>query len=288
MGGSENGNRESGGVSSVYGKLGVPSASNMPGARDSAVGWTDASGNLWLFGGTVNGGDATTLSFNDLWEYTPSTGYWTWMGGSSTPLAAGVYGTEGVANAANMPGARNNSVSWKDASGNFWLFGGAGTDSNGVSSYLNDLWEYNLGTKEWTWMSGSNIADQPGTYGTQGTPAETNTPGASENAVGWTDASGNLWLFGGDGYAAPGSEGYLNDLWEYKPSTGEWTWVDGSNLTNQPGVLVTTSPTGNIPGATYWATGWADATGNLWLFGGQGITSTDPSAVFNDLWEYKP
>jgi len=35
--------------------------------------------------------------------------------------------------------------------------------------------------------------------------------------VSWSDASGNLWLFGGEGFDSTGTEGTLNDLWEYQP-----------------------------------------------------------------------
>jgi hypothetical protein len=54
----------------VYGTLGVPSSSNVPGARFTAVSWTDGSGNLWLFGGG-NSSTQGTVDFNDLWRYQP-------------------------------------------------------------------------------------------------------------------------------------------------------------------------------------------------------------------------
>jgi hypothetical protein len=38
-------------VPGVYGTMGVPASSNMPGSRSSAVSWTDANYNLWMFGG---------------------------------------------------------------------------------------------------------------------------------------------------------------------------------------------------------------------------------------------
>ena len=57
-------------------------------------------------------------------------------------------------------------MNWTDAAGNFWLFGGNGYDSAGTSGYLNDLWKYSAG--QWTWMGGSNVVNQQGTYGTQG------------------------------------------------------------------------------------------------------------------------
>jgi hypothetical protein len=67
------------------------------------------------------------------------------MGGSSTVGAggatAGVYGTLGSAAAGNLPGSRTEGVAWTDINGNFWLFGGSGSDAQGVIGYLNDLWE---------------------------------------------------------------------------------------------------------------------------------------------------
>jgi hypothetical protein len=53
-----------------------------------------------------------------------------------------VYGTLGVAAAANAPGARIGSVSWIDSAGKGWLFGGSGYDSGGAVGTLNDLWVY--------------------------------------------------------------------------------------------------------------------------------------------------
>jgi hypothetical protein len=197
-----------------------------------------------------------------------------------------VYGTKGTAAAVNKPGARNNAVSWKDASGNFWLFGGQGYTATG-SGYLNDLWKYNTSTGEWTWISGDNTINPAGTYGTKGTAGASNKPGARKEAESWTDALGNLWLFGGDGYTASGS-GELNDLWKYSTSTGQWTWVSGDNTTSQVGVYGTKGTAGasNKPGARKEAESWTDALGNLWLFGGIGYT---PSGLgyLNDLWKYQ-
>jgi N-acetylneuraminic acid mutarotase len=44
--------------------------------------------------------------------------------------------------------------------------------------------------------------------------------GARNAVSSWTDSSGNLWLFGGFGYDSAGNLNYLNDLWQYDPSTG--------------------------------------------------------------------
>jgi hypothetical protein len=258
----------------TYGTKGTAAAGNVPGARSSAVSWTDTSGNFWLFGGSGYDSTGSGIGYlNDLWKY--AGGQWTWMGGSSVANQSGTYGTKGIPAAGNVPGCRFSSASWRDAAGNFWLFGGYGYNSGAV--LLNDLWEYIPSTGEWTWMGGSSLANQSGTYGTKGTPAASNVPGARYVAVTWTDTSGNLWLFGGDNSLT--TSGALNDLWEYSTSTGEWTWMSGSSLANQPGTYGTRGipAAGNVPGARYLSVSWTDTFGNFWLFGGY---------YLNDLWRY--
>ncbi len=85
---------------------------------------------------------------------------WTWVSGSSSVNQLGVYGTQGTASPSNVPGARDFSVSWIDAAGDFWLFGGRGLDGAGSIGVLNDLWRFD-GTN-WAWISGSSTACQSG------------------------------------------------------------------------------------------------------------------------------
>src|ERR1700758_4463773 len=75
---------------------------------------------------------------------------WTWMGGNSAFAGTfngetgspGVYGIQGKGAGTNIPGGRLGAVSWTDAHGNFWLFGGAGFDSASNFGFLNDLWKF--------------------------------------------------------------------------------------------------------------------------------------------------
>ncbi len=251
---------------------------NIPGGRASAQLWMDKSQNVWLFGGV----DYQFNRLNDLWMY--SNGEWTWMGGADFVNQTGIYGTLGMPSANNIPGARSNGATWIDASGNLWIFGGGGFDSAGTFGNLNDLWKYSNG--EWTWMGGSNVVNQKGIYGSMGTPAATNIPGGRATSVTWTDTSGNVWLFGGNGYDSAGTQGELNDLWKY--SNGEWTWMGGSNVANQKGIYGTlgTAAASNIPGARDSAVTWTDPSGNVWLFGGFGDDSAGTLGELNDLWKY--
>jgi len=284
MGGSTTAN-----ASGSYGTLGVPSASNFPGGRLDAVSWTDSSGNFWLFGGDGIDSNGNFDSLNDLWEFDPTTKQWTWMSGSDTANATAVYGTIGVAAAGNVPGPRIQAVSWTDASGNLWLFGGC-EELYGPNdyNYLNDLWEFNPTTKEWTWVGGSDTPNASGSYGTLGVAAAGNVPGARTSAVSWTDGSGNFSLFGGV-LLTPSSASEWNDLWEFNPATKEWTWMSGSNTANATAAygMLGVAATGNVPGARCSPTSWIDSSGNLWLFGGFGYDSTEPTNL-NDLWEFNP
>ena len=294
MGGSTIGPGPSLHLPAVYGTLGVPAPGNWPGSLKGSATWTDVTGHLWLFSG-FNGG-------NDLWEFDPSINEWTWMGGAGKAhtSGAGVYGKLGIAAPGNYPGGRISATTWTDHNGNFWLFGGYGDDSTeyGVGD-LNDLWEFNPSTREWTWMAGSDVLPEAvglsGVYGTLGHPAPGNTPGGREGSVGWTDSSGNLWLFGGYGYVYPGWVACpLNDLWMFNPSSREWAWMGGSREYGliQPGVYgkLGIPDAANVPGGRNSASSWTDREGNFWLFGGMssGAVGDPHFGPINDLWRFNP
>ena len=67
----------------------------------------------------------------------------------------------------------------------------------------------------------------PAVYGTQGVPSSLIFPGGRNGASSWTDNTGDLWLYGGQGYTANSGPLTLNDLWKFSPSVGTWEWVDG-------------------------------------------------------------
>jgi hypothetical protein len=278
------------GAAGVYGTQGTAAAGNVPGAREDSAAWVDANGNFWLFGGFgYDSASGTWGDLNDLWKYDPVANEWTWIGGSDTKNAPGVYGTQGTAAAGNIPGARENSAACVDANGNLWLFGGIGYSSTG-QQLLNDLWEYDPVANEWTWVSGSDTYENSGVYGTQGTAAAGNIPGARELSSAWVDASGNFWLFGGEGYDSASANYLLNDLWEYDPEENQWTWMGGSDMVGADGVYGTqgTAAAGNVPGARGYSAACIDANGNFWLFGGDGFGSVGGEGDLNDLWVLNP
>jgi gliding motility-associated-like protein len=268
------------GPPAVYGTQGIAAIANTPGGREeTSCTWTDLSGNLWLFGGTPSGVGA---SLNDLWKYDPLTNMWTWMKGANFPNQSGIYGTLGIANAANTPGGRWCYTSWTDLQGNLWLFGGIDAFSPVFMGFFNDLWKYDPLTNMWTWMSGNNTVNQPGIYGTKCVPSAANIPGGrGETRSCWKDDCDNLWLLGGRDL----NFSMYNDLWRYEIATGQWTWVSGDNTPNQSGVYgtITIPSPANKPGCRMGAVSWTNASG-LWLFGGNELFGGE----YNDLWLYRP
>ncbi len=270
----------------VYGTPGIPAAANTPGARQDSVSWTDPSGALWLFGGLGYDGDQTGSLLNDLWKFDPVSGNWAWMKGSWGFYKPGTYGTLGTPETANTPGARQNSVSWTDPSGALWLFGGYGCDGTGDLSCLNDLWKYDPVSGNWTWMKGSWLRSQSGTYGILRTPEAANTPSPRFGPVSWTDPSGAFWLFGGYGYDGTRNYGNLSDLWKFDPVSGNWAWMSGPQTWNQSGTYdpTGTPEAGNTPGGRNGFVSWTDSSGGMWLFGGMFFSEPINFNLRNDLW----
>ena len=295
----------------VYGTKGTPSASNLPGGRWAAANATDAAdANLWIFGGQGIDSAGSTGLLSDLWEYNIASRQWTWVAGPNVINTNGVYGTKGSATG-GAPGARQAATMWVDASGNVWLFGGFGLDSAGTGipvggtpqgAILNDLWEFTGG--QWIWISGGNLANQTGTYGSQAidntsTGAAANVPGSRWGAAGWTDSNNNLWFYGGWGYGSVTTDptGFLNDIWEYQHSSGQWLWWKGTTNVNQSGLYEFNNLAHGLPYVKYVAGGrrgaalWKqDREGYIWIFGGEGLDASqgDPPGYLNDVWTYLP
>jgi hypothetical protein len=167
----------------------------------------------------TGGGTGTTLTTDvtDVTVVCSDYGQWTWEGGLSTANNSGLYGTQNAAAASNAPGARYDSSSWTDSSGNLWLFGGSGINGVGSAGFLNDVWEFTPSSGQWTWVGGGQGVGTYGVYGTEGTASPSNAPGGRQGPDSWIDSSGNLWMFGGGGWAQSGSETLLNDLWYFTP-----------------------------------------------------------------------
>jgi hypothetical protein len=214
---------------------------------------------LWFYGGL----NASYKS--DLWRFNPSTNQWACF--------------QDTAPATANPWYRKGAVSWTDQNGKLWLFGGYGyLTSNQNYGYLNDLWRYDPLTLQWTRIGGSSTVNALAQYGTQGVTSSSNWPGSRHLSVSLIDITGNLWLWGGQGFGTYRT-GSLNDLWKYDPGTNQWTWVKGASDNNQgtvydkQGLTVWT----NSLGGRYANVGWVDNANGFWFYGDQNLS--------NGLWK---
>jgi len=283
-------------ITGNYGSKGVESINNNPGGRHRGVAWV-AQGKLYLFGGY---GYAKTQSssgsyLNDLWSYNPATNKWTWIKGSDEAGQAGTYGIKGTAAAANTPGARQDAAVCM-LLGKAYLTGGTGKDKSVfTSSTLNDLWSFNPISNNWTWLNGTDAAEEgtPTTYGTLGVEAETNTPGNRQYHIMWAH-NNKIYLMGGESMSfinGVKKTTSLSDVWEYNPFSNNWTWIKGPNTDQDNGsfgIQGIPSPT-NTPNARRNHFSWY-FNNKLYFMGGIGYANNFEGeydyGFFNDLWEY--
>jgi Galactose oxidase, central domain len=256
-----------------------PVDTDTPGGTSYSSTWTDLQGNLWLltgYGFTSSTPQPSVLPgfFNELWEFTGTANY---EGG------CGNFWTRVTPTGTSIPSERWGAITWTDpGTGNLWLFGG----QDASLAFLNDLWEFNIAAKTWTYLAGG--ANLHGVYGTQGTPAAGNLPGGRWGASARRDpATGLIWLFGGFGCdstipSSGCSNLLLNDLWSFDGTN--WTWFSGSNIGDSAGTYGAqgTAAAGNVPPARQASVAWIDNNSNFWMFGG----FTGGTNGFNDLWKF--
>ncbi|MCU0433562.1 MAG: gliding motility-associated C-terminal domain-containing protein [Bacteroidia bacterium] len=259
----------------VYGTQGVAAPSNTPPSLYESAEWTDLNGNFWIYGGFEFIGPGGLKSA--LWKFDPVTNLWTWVSGSQSSNVLAVHGTKGVPSPLNDPGNRGYGIAtWVDLNNDLWMFGGNSWDPQVFTGLRNDMWKYSIATNEWTWMSGSDTVNGTGVPGVLQVPDVNNTPSPRcEAGSTWTDANGDLWMFGGTNTT--------DEVWRYSVATNEWTWMSGqtTGITGvNYGVQGVPAAT-NTPGARFSFSNWKDQQGNFWIYGG-GNTG------YSDMWMYNP
>ncbi len=260
-------------VAPSYGTMGVADPSNFPGGRyESNATWSDSTGLLWFFGSAFFDATGAFHTRNDTWNYNTNTNEWTWVNGPQAVDDPGSYGTQGVSSPSNVPPARACYTNFKSTNGEYYIFGGRSYSGGN----LNDLWKYNRGSNEWTWVSGSQYGSGSGVFSNVCEMDSNAIPNIrQENRVCWTDQNGSFWLFGGI------SSGDMNDLWKYCPPTNEWAFIKGSTFSGAAAIYGTqgvAAPT-NDPGARNGSHSWFDGNNKLYLFSG----NSKP----NDLWMFE-
>lgn len=272
-------------ASGTYGVLLTPSTSNTPGARNDPTFSQDASGNFWLMGGSGLDSLGNSGYLDDVWRFNPTTSEWTWMGGANLRNSVRNFGTVNVEDPANTPGARICGNMWVNST-HLYLFGGS---FSGAFQWQADFWRLNLSTGEWAHLAQQTGTNGGGSYGIQGVSNASNYPGKRYAGAYWTQDNNTFWMWGGEGTGENGSDHYLNDLWKYDVSTGNWTWMTGSKIGGAQAVLGTklVSDSANTPGGATVTSFAADPTGsNLYLLGGWGRASSGGEQHLNILYKY--
>lgn len=72
------------------------------------------------------------------------------------------------------------------------------------------------------------------------------------------DNNGGFWIFGGTGSFS----GSKNDLWRFDRDSHTFTFIDGSNSTDDAATIA------DKPFARCDHASWVDSVGNFWIFGG--------------------
>ena len=106
--------------------------------------------------------------------------------------------------------------------GTLWMFGGEGRPNPYAYGIVNDIWRFDPLKLEWTWIPGSTqyyygaeytVENRSSDYGLLDEWGANYRPGSRKGAIAWSDNAGNVWIFGGAGYAPGTYFGDLQDLW---------------------------------------------------------------------------
>ena len=212
-------------ASSLYSSQGQAFGSNWPGGRISSAAWAiGASG--WMFGGIGFARDGTLGHLPELWSHDGSS--WRWHGGEYAS-APSTFGTDGLAAAGNWPAARLGHSLWADSERSLWLAGGSGVAA-GTTDKLNDVWQFDTSTTQWTFWAGHRGSDAHGMYGQLNLADRDNWISGRDGASTVLDTEGRTFVFGGEGKGRLGSlRGLLADTWSF----AKWC-TQGLTLSNSP------------------------------------------------------
>jgi len=192
-------------------------AANSPGTRKYSSTTIDATnGLIYLFGGELSQQADTFL--NDLWVYSLDVKQWSWIH-NGTEDAQGSYpseyGMEGT------PGYRERSCFEYQNGDKILLFGGVRSDPELGESYYNDLFEFDVSTKMWTWVGGSSSVNDTGSSISSGSKipfsAENFYPGARSLVCSTDPETDGIFLEPFYGFSQSVSEGgMIHDRWFLK------------------------------------------------------------------------
>jgi len=237
--------------SGAYGTVGVPAASNLPGARCCAHTW-QKDGVFYLFGGYGYDEEGNLGYLSDVWTFDAKTSQWTWLAGPKTCNHD---------NTDKWPATRHYAAyGFDDSTNSLLIFSGLG-GSNPDGDWLTDLWKIQVTSKNGgsTEVTATLLEDHAAPLGRY-----------------WTSywySDNQLWVLGG----ITVNKTSLNDLWVYDAHAtndgdeGKWTRI----YDRADDIVGVYSGEHQYPGQRENAFTSVDKnTKTLWMFGGSGYGAT--------------
>lgn len=195
-------------------------------------------------------------------------------------------------NQSELPAARGDMAFWCNSGETLTVFGGFGENE----TLHSDLWTFNLKTLQWQLSAQSESLPKDQSF-----VSYLDYPTARSGATTWTTGD-RLFLWGGNILPKNARKkhlmiGAVGDMWEYSLSTDTWTYITGSKqLCRSAGVYgeLGAADKNNQPGCRRKAAAWVDVHNNLWMFGGDGIDSSQESVtvfkhskLLSDIWYFE-
>ena len=144
----------------------------------------------------------------------------------------------------------------------------------------------------WTWLHGETVGDQHSNdveiLLSDETPSNAASkkhgflyPGSRAGATWWTNESGTVWMFGGQGFddKPTNDPRMLNDLWEFQTSKQTWKLVDDAGPANTE---TDSNNKGPLPKPRKFAASCGVQSLAFVVFGGE----DGKGQVFSDTWVY--
>eukprot|EP01122_Echinamoeba_exundans_P007864 TRINITY_DN2504_c0_g1_i1.p1 TRINITY_DN2504_c0_g1~~TRINITY_DN2504_c0_g1_i1.p1 ORF type:complete len:603 (+),score=76.23 TRINITY_DN2504_c0_g1_i1:1137-2945(+) len=277
------GSGSSSGTARSPGSQGVAASSNTPGARVGCVAWIDpTSGMFWVYGGSY------ISYYSDLWMFNPSTGYWTWVSGTTNTDTVGTYGSINTPSTGNHPGSRASAAAWYDG-GNLYIFGGTFLIRTSGGQEVNNVMRYSIAANTWTWIAGTTVNRGAGSVGAKGAFSTSYYPSArAAGASGYDRANRQFWIYGG--YTTTSAA--MSDVWCFRLSDSAWAIMSAAQ---QDRLLPSFGPIGAdsssySPGSASFAMGWFDSVDStFWVLGGYGwdTARSTYSHISSSLWRFR-
>lgn len=251
----------------------------MPSAREKSACWQWHDKVFILGGNGINRKGANT-QLTDFWSYDLKANKWEQIYADSSEYQSQLLAFSKKND--SHPIFLQSACTWM-LDNYLILYGGLGYNDEMKYVPTSDMWIYDIINGKWKKIgmdSYKNLDLTKERYNTM-------HPGVRSNAMAWT-YNNRIYLFGGISTDSKGTQGMMNDLWNYDFEKNKWTRMDGNqyNEVNAPVHFdhTTLLETDYSPGARINALAFT-TNHELYLFGGV-VKNEYYADLYNDFWKY--